>query len=161
MSKKNSSSELSENETLTRGVKRAVRQAAENARRELFSKAKNTSSSEKLSALSSNSWGSTASGRAQKHKLSQPAEDSSSPEDPEPVIIGPRPLSRSPIKVPSGLFHKRSCGRSRGSKNRRVATGARGSRGGSSRGRSEQPLGGKLLKFHNLNHVDIESDLLF
>ena len=146
---KTSSSERSENETVL-GVQQAVqrRRAAENARRELFTKSKDkgTSSSEKLSAPSSNSWGYTVSGRALKRKLSQHA-DSSSPEDPEPVIIGPRPLSRSPIKGPSGLFHKRGRGRPRGSKNRGVSTGAGGSHGGSSRRRLEQPLGGMWLNF--------------
>ena len=59
---KTSSSERSENETLSRGVKRAVRQAAENTQRKLFNKEKSSSSSEKLRAPSSNSWGSTVSG---------------------------------------------------------------------------------------------------
>ena len=90
---KSSSSDLSENEVI---VKKPARAAAEKAKRTLFSKDKKSSSSEKLSTPSSRSWGSTQSGRAQISKISRPSADSSSPDEPENIVIPRRSSMRSP-----------------------------------------------------------------
>ena len=114
-----------------------VRAAAAKAMRTLTFKGKGDSSGGDVSNASTKSWGSTKSGRRQLAK--------SSSEEPEEIIIGPRPRRRSPKKActaqgdnsgyprlgnlqspikrpsttqaPSGLF-KRKPGRPKGAKNK-------------------------------------------
>ena len=115
-----------------------VRAAAAKAMRTLTFKGKGDSSGGDVSNASTKSWGSTKSGRRQLAK--------SSSEEPEEIIIGPRPRRRSPKKActaqgdnsgyprlgnlqspikrpsttqaPSGLFKKRKPGRPKGAKNK-------------------------------------------
>ena len=143
MAKSSKSSSSNENSPNSGGsekeaiYQKPVRAAAAKARKTLTFKGKGSSSGD-VSNASSKSWGSTKSGRRQLAK-------SSSEEEIEEIIIGPRPRRRSPKKsctaqdensgyprlgnlqspikrtsttqAPSGLF-KRRAGRPRGAKNK-------------------------------------------